>query len=920
MGSERNGEKSAANGSSASPVKQPRPPRWTGGAAPLSSPAPRRRPMLQGARAFPAKTSASVTASTSLHPSAPPNGRPRRSRSPVFWGALKEALLYAGPLGEAVGAVPVGAVLLEASRYRDVFGGWWISTRCADGTLGWIAYSDSNEATTAEDAGAAPCWLRVYDTRATPAAASDSVEAPSPRAALPSTQVCWHNVLPSVSCADISRTASPHFLFRDAELYAYYWGTIHPRGRAARDWNFEYQRAVERCFLAADFFRPTAPASSILLSAPSEAAQQAELDALLAAFRSEVERIVVQIWKEATMPPPTRQVAAHPQFPDQVYFDSGILLRRCVDTAYGVLGGDEMTMKCGHAIYRNQEVLAVVAPRHALHVPLHAYCTFGGFSFLCSTIPPYGTANLVAGDRNMIAAAGGDDTLSACTPTPALPRSPLVSELLKSLGDALRFEGGDVPHEWRVYTGRDRRLYLSQTHRLLPPVLPLHRTDDSVAVLSPPSKTSDELVGLPRASSLYASLLCYRVRPEVFVRWQTRWLPNECVCTSQESAARASTAQACKSAALASQSYAAGTWVKSEGITRVAGALGFRLPVAVPLVPVECCNLCSGEIDANELRFVVCTNPLQCCRVCMHCYTRLVLGRSSGEGTPVELLGQDCPSAVRCAAGCRKAGSFLMVPTLSELMHANGLNMRYLAYVLHRLPQTTRPAVEHWCHVEMVARTAKHLLHHDLRSATTPWEARAAFEAVLASLLQPAGAASERFWRIRLGPALQSRFLGMCEPFHLSVHALRLVAERVAALAGVTLSESCLSSLASLSASTNPKTVRRRTDSETGTSSDVAGTPSAVVATDTGGAFVDIKHIAPLTLVFPAPHMEPPSPSPPASEDADAEDGQHGCSSGKRRAERLLLFWIGHTPEGADDAQQPFYLDESVLHTVPPPQ
>ncbi|CAG9580245.1 conserved hypothetical protein [Leishmania major strain Friedlin] len=914
MGSERNGEKSAANGSSASPAKQPRPPRWTGDAAPLSSPAPRRRPTLQRARALPPNTMASVATSTSLQPSALPNGLPRRRHSPVFWGALKEALLYAGPLGEAVGTVPVGSVLLEGSRYRDVFGGWWISTRCDDGTLGWIAYSDSIEATTTEDAGAAPFWLRVYDTRATPAAASDSVEAPSPRAALPSTQVCWHSVLPSVSCADFSRTAAAHFLFRDAELYAYYWDTIHPGERVARDWNFEYQRAVELRWLGADFFPPAAPTSSILSSAPPEAARHAQLDALIAAFRSEVERIVVQIWKEATMPPPSRQVAAHPQFPDQVYFDGGILLRRCVDTADGVLGGDEMAMKCGHAIYRHQEMLAVVAPRHVLHVPLHACCTFGGFSFLCSTIPPYGSANLVAGDSNMFAAAGDDDTLSACTPTPPLPRSALVSELLRSLGDALGFEGGDVPREWRVYAGRDRRLYLSQTHRLLPPVLPLHRADLSLAVLSPLSKTSDELVGPSRASSLYASLLCYRVRPEVFVRWQTRWHPNECVCTSQESATRASTAHACRSAALASQSYAAGTWIRSEGITRVAGTLGFQLPVAAPLLPVEPCNSCHGEIDANELRFVVCTNPLQCCRVCMHCYTRLVLGHASGEDAPVDLLGQACPTAVRCAAGYRKAGSFLMVPTLSELMHANGLNLRYLAYVLHRLPQTTRAAVEHWCQVEMVARTAKHLLQHDLRSATTPLEARATCEALLTSLLQPTGAASERFWRTRLGPALQSRFLGMCEPFHLSVHALRLVAERVAALAGVTLSESCLSSLASLSAPTNPKTVRRRTDSETGTDSGEAGSLSTAAATETGGAFVEIQHIAPLIRVFPAPPMEPLMPSPPASEDVGVENSPQGRSLVKRRAERLLLFWIGHTPEGADDAQQPFYLGESVLH------
>ncbi|KAG5495461.1 hypothetical protein GH5_03122 [Leishmania sp. Ghana 2012 LV757] len=895
----RSGEQSVANGSSGSPVEQP---------------APGRRTTLL-TRKRPPVAKASMNTSTSSQPCAPSSCQLRRSGSPVFWGATSEAPLYAGPLGEAIGVVPAGAVLLEASRYRDVFGGWWISTQCDDGTLGWIAYSHATVAPAADDAAAASSWCRVYDTRATPAAASDSEETLSSRAALPNTVMSWRCVLPAISCAEVSRTAAAHFLFCDAELYAHYWSAVHPREKTARDWNFEYQRAVEQCWLAAGVFCTDASISATNPPARPEAVPHVQLDTLIAAFRSEAERTVVQIWKEATTPPPCRQVAAHPRFPDQVYFHGGILLRRCVDTPDGALGGDEMAMKCGRAIYRNLEIIAHVAPGHALHVPLHAYCTFGGFSFLCSAIPPYDTANLVPGDRSTVVAMEDSGAVFAGTSLAPPPRSGFVSDLLQGLGRALRFQGGDVPLEWRVYAGRDRRLYLSQAHRLLPPVLPPHRTDLSVSVSSLPSKPLDRLVGTSAASCLYASLLCDCVRPELFFTWPRPWLPNECVCTPERLAKRASDAHACRSEALASQSCAVGAWIKSEGITRVAGTLGFQFPVAAPLLSVESCTMCSGEIDANELRFGVCTNPLQCCHICMHCYTRLVFEHPGREGACADRLDQFCPAAARCGAGCRKAGSFLLVPTLTDLLHANGLSLRYLAYVLHRLPQTTRGAVEHWCHVELVARTAKHLLQQDLRTATTPVEARSVCAAFFTSLLQPAGVTSDRFWRTRLGPALQSRFAGVCESFRLSVPSLRLVAERVASLAGVTLSESCLSSLALLSASSNSAASHHGTDCETGASRRKVGSPMIATATDTGGAFIEIEHIAPQTRVFPAPRLAPPSLSPETTSDAGAEGKSETIASVRGLVERLLLFWVGYAQEGANDAQQPFYLDESFLHS-----
>ncbi|KAG5496217.1 hypothetical protein JKF63_02518 [Porcisia hertigi] len=908
MSSLLNREQSTKDGNSASFATQLHPsPRTDSITAFSPSPSRRQSNPANKRKLPPIRKSAGITSLSSQQP-VTSTTQPRRSRSPIFWGAAKEAPLYAGPLGEVVGTVPAGSVLLEASRHCDVFGGWWISTRCEDGSLGWIAYSDSTETRDSDPFSDAPLWHRVYDTRATPETASGSNGASSTRSAVPSTRMSWQHILPTVSPAEVSRPAANHFLFLDAELYTYYWATVHPEGGNQRDWNFEYQRAVELCCLTTDLTHPVAAAATG--SELPEAAPPAVLDALIAAFQSEVERTVVQICREAIMPPSSRQVVVHPRFPNEVYFHNGIVLRRCVDTADGALGGDEMAMKCGRAIYRHHEMLALVAPPYALHVPLHALCTFGGFSFLCTTIPPYDTANLVEADITTMVAEGDGSIAPSCTPPSPLPRPAVVSELVRSLGDALRFEGGAVPCEWRVYTGRDRRLYLARTHRLLPPVLPLHCTKPSADQSSLPPTASEELVGTPSDLALYARLVVYRVRPEVFFSWKTAWSANECVRTPQEATEEASLPHTRNFDALGSQSWAAGAWIKSEGITHVAGTLGFQYPVAAPLLPTCSCNQCEGEIDPNELRFVVCTNPLQCCCVCMHCYTRLILGHVGEKDAPADPLGQVCSTAVRCGADCRKAGSFLMIPTLSELLHANGLNLRYLAYVLHRLPQTTRAAVEHWCHVELVARTAKHLLQQDLRRATTPIEAREVCEAFLTSLLQSSSAAAARFWRTRLGPALQSRFVGACEPFNLTVHALRLLAERVCAMLGITLSEACLASLNWISAPSDPVRSRNGENETTAAGPLEEALLKTAAPTDARDAFIEIEHIAPKTHVFPASHI---SRSSSIREEADVGENGEKVSPARRRAERLLLFWIGYTPKGADDALQPFYLDEAML-------
>ncbi|KAK7199764.1 Translation initiation factor eIF3 subunit 135 [Novymonas esmeraldas] len=806
------------------------------------------------------------------------SGPPQRTHSPVFWGAVERAPLYAGPLGEVVGEVAAGAVLLEAARHRDVFGGLWIGSRCADGTLGWIAHSEPGK-----EAEGEALWQRVYDSRAPPAAAPLPADG---HAGLPESETSPRSAVPSLSCADVSATVAAHYLFDDVALYAHYWDSVHPHEDvAARDWNWEYQEASERHWLLPRTPGAAPPAGSAGTAAECE---PVTVHAVIAAFEASVKSAVVRICKEAVCPPAGRRIVAHPRLPDRVYYHDGILLRRCVDGADGALGGDEAAMKCGHAIYRNHALLAAVAQQHMLHVPLFAYCVFGGFAFLCSTIPPYDAANLVAADGSTLPRVGDAQHTHPVLPTPP----PLVTELTRSLGEALRFDDGRLPREWRVYAGRDRRLYISQSHRLLPPVLPLRRTERATAA-TPASPTQSASSG---AASLFAHMLCEHVRPDLFLRWPSSWPANECV-GRPHTAPGATAPDAQGSAAPLSPSYAAGEWIRADGITTVAGTLGLQLPVAVgvPQVPVEQCSVCDGTMDADEVRWVVCTNPHKCCLACMHCYARLVLGHAAataaeGREAPTDPLALTFPHTPRCGAAPRRAGSFLLEPSVSQLMHARGVNLRYLAYVLHRLPRSTRSAVEHWCHVELVARAAKHLLRQDLRGAATPADARVACEAFLLALLQPTGPVSERFWRTRIGPAVQSRFPGACEPFQLSVHALRLLAERVTALVGVTLSESSLSSLEHLSTCAHASPGDRRSS-------------GGGHGSDTTDAFIEVAHIIPTTHVFACPAHG-------AAIGAAAEGAQTLLL---QRLERLLLFWIGHSPRGADDAKQPFYLEEGQL-------
>lgn len=849
----------------------------------------------------------------------------QRSRSPVFWGAAEDAPLFCGPLGEAVGVVARGTVLLEASRHRDAFGGWWISTRCADGSLGWIEYSadeterDGSSASQPAAGGPSSVWCRVYDTRATPAPAAVTTAAAGSESAdgasrarisdpsIPVLSSSGGSGFPDIDVAAIAAVEAAHLLFQDAALFQYYWECVSPTSDH-RDWNGEYQRAVEECLLLPSLTEQKEA------EAPSKSANEC-FSTLLQDFRGAAIDAVLRACAEAVVPVAQRRLPSLPTHPDAVFFVDGLLLKRCVDDADGDLGGDAGAAKLSSAIFHNCEVVARVCPLHFLSTPLMARCTFGGHTFLCSSIPPYGTANLIhacplpsmkkngsvettkEGEGEKKGQVERDSCMAAAkterdahSNSPSAP--PLIQDLLRGLADSLGLRHGAVPWEWRVYAGRDRRLYLAHTSRLLPPVLPLAQ------------EAEKSRSGFAR---LYARFIQARVRPAVFFSWPVQWDVNECCALhAQKTQSTALEGESTTEESSPSSSLAVGEWMKVDGITRAAGVLGFQFPLSAPAMPAVVCNECGNDIDSDEIRFVVCAHPSQCCRICIQCYAHLVLQQQPAEdGDEVfedEALSRTCATAVRCGGGCRKAGAFIMEPSVTVALHAHGVNVRYLPYVLHRLPQSTRPAVQHFLHVELVARAARYVLNEDLRRTTTAAEARAACESILSSLLQSSGASAERFWRTRLGPVLQAHFPGVCEPFRVSVHALRAVAERVQPLTGVWLSAA---SLASLDMLTVP----------TAASSPPRNTKATLLSGEEAKPFVEIAAIEPRAWGFQPP-VAPAGKV--GTVDGEKSGTNIGAAAGiakmRSRLEALLLFWIGYAPEGADDSQQPRYLDESMFH------
>lgn len=856
---------------------------------------PRRRSAAPGtpttSTASPADSiSTPTTASTTTQPAAsaaplPLRGKVR-SKSPIFWQANEAVNICMGPLGEVTGSVAPGTVVRETSRYLDPFGNWWLAVKCKDGTCAWLLYGNTKKPrnTEAEEEdripNSPPSLQRVYDSRATPMAVAESADpvaiAADALAGLPDfrpnktsiTGSVTTAAAPQLTLAELVALPSSCAILAEVELFEYYWTewklfsvTVE---KQSRSWNQQYQDAQDHLRFSKQV--EAMPSSAgVRYEVQTSGEVQERLEQLLLDFRHQVSSTVTRfVAEELTLPRAERTMRYHPMFPDQVFYDDGIVYRLCVDTDTGALEGDDNAAKLGACIFRGNELMSLTAPQQLLYVPLQSFCVFGGHAFLCTAIPPFTSSDCVY-------------------PSSKSPRnaesSSVVEEMLKQLGRVFPLENGLLSREAAVYAGRDRRLYLTSGNRVVPPVLPLPREKDA----APPLRQ--------RSLNLYSRFLRSCARPELALRWPTPFNINFFLSSVESSgmdvperAAAASTAPL----------YEMGHWIQQDGITGVAGMLGLQLPISMPVLSRINCRLCNSVME-DELRMIICRSTERCCQICTHCYLRRLLKTQED----LAISGRDerrCLStrfddAVHCNSGGRCAGSVLLDPPVATLLHANGLNLRYLPFVLHRLPLSTRFAMEHFILIELTARAAKYVLRNDLRHTTTAAEVQHASEAVFLRLIETTGAASEKFWATRLGPMLQLRFDGICDAFQLAPACAFALVERVEELSGITLSSRSLDSLHTAS---------------------VEDTPS-----DSSRPFVEIRSMLPSTRVFECPTIFSKSEN---GEEACEKQGANSHPPLLQLLERLLLFWIGYTPatgvvEKLADAvfAQPFYLDERLF-------
>lgn len=830
--------------------------------APRKSAIPPRRPLLpvlDASSSASGVSSAPPTRRLQAPPaSIPPKSVAPRNCSPVYWQARQSTLLFAGPLGEVVGEVEEGTVILEHHRYEDPFSGWWMSTHATEnGELVWVSYNDS-QCFPLREQPSDGAWQRVYDPRATPEAKWPAAHRPS-TIEIQSNQPNYHP-LQQVS-VNVLKTFLDNYVAGTSEiqLIDYFWRSVHPLTPTAEElaehWNCRYQSLVERAWFH-------------MHGVSSEAATDAAvlLETCLQDFRSYVEELAVIVVEDTLLPAAERHLTSHPKHMN-VFYHGNVCVIICCDSADGVYGGHHNAQKVATNIFHSYQYAALEAPKHFLCVPLMSMVDFQGQKLLVFAIPPINDTNCLYSQLRHS--------------QKFVSTAEFVTQTLGSLGANLHlkphklndassvFEGTEstLPVEVEVYAGHDRRLYLLGLSRAIPccPVLnkPLPSFQAAIPLPSDTITTSVPVLEeqMPimdhHSRENLRRLLMYRFRPELVARCPDPInvdvgigdvaSPEDisCLCEMMDS-------------------------IKDELITQVAGMLGFLMPVDCPLPPTVTCSICKHSVD-NELRFVVCRSKQRCCRICPNCYTRRL-----SEGMTVVQNQADLPlkarkqlrdvvcfdDAVQCDSSAREATALELEPSLTVLMHANGLNMRYLSFVFYRIPRQSRFAMEHYCAVEMVARAAAVILQLRLRGAATAEDARLTVHRFLKEFLST-GAEAHRFWTKELGPQIERSFNGVNSRFDTSALSIELLLNRLQALTGVYLTDESFHSL-----------VRLNTCEE---------------------HFIEVSRILPRVKVYAPLWLEV----------FTLEAARKYLDS---MIERVLLFWIGTKLPEPDERVQPHYL------------
>ena len=617
----------------------------------------------------------------------------------------------------------------EHSHFHDFFGELWVAVMADDETVVWLCPREQNDEQK-------QMWEFVIQQGA---GSVTELATPSP---------------PRNRSAGIYPFKHPFELFdSDAKLMSEYCAPkLDQKGEKllayfGRDWNDEYQSLVEQLV----FDR----ASGGVGDEKHTQVIREKLNALALDFTNEVDEAITTIVKEMFSSQSKRTI---PSAKVGTYFHNNIMYRVSIDTAGGAFGGDANAMKCASTAVRTHDMIANIAPLSCLSVPLSCLMTYVGYRVTATAIAP------ILPPEQSAVAGSIDGTRKRVSSEPQI-----AVRLMDSLGQALNLKRHAVgeattqlPLDAAVHAGLDGRLYIMNMKRGLPPLSP------------PPPSGSSTPTSIQAAPYFPAtSSLFRRLRPEIVT---TLVAP----CNPDAFVPDASTAEDNE------EIITCTSWIREDTIPTVAAILGFLEPCPAGVAPNTKCTGCGKSISSDEIRFVVCHHEKNCCCICIQCDVDLV--KLIVHEEKVDQGAKKMMSMVKCGTLPRQLKGFIMVPDVTSIFHANGLNMRFLAYVYAQIATSARPCTAHYLEVEIIARAAKHLLWKALRRTTNEEDIKDVCCTFFFSLLHPTGEQAERFWAEELGPAIQSQF-EVFVAFDTAALDMELCYRRVSELTGIELTE-----------------------------------------------------------------------------------------------------------------------------------
>ena len=501
-----------------------------------------------------------------------------------------------------MGDVPEGTVVHEVGRFVDCFDEFWIAANADDETVVWIRRFGAAGLTEAK----VQEWEAVLD--------ESSLD--------PTMDVSAMGELALDPCSPDSAvfTGDLWNLVQDIDVYEAFADTrgtaatpptlppqSHPPVAAAdapeRDWNAEYQRAVE----------------DQLYGSGDVSAKRAAMHKLVTAFADAVEDVVVTIVHEMSTPNNARQIPSHPSKVG-IYFAHNIAFRVCVDTT-GAYGGDVSAAKVASQLHRTAVALAGVAPKHLLHLPLAIMMTYYGYSVYACSVPPVRKAAIQYGSA--------DSGKTRVTPSAAVEK--MVEEFAKEINSkAHTVEVGGatttirLPIDTQIFLGSDGRFYLLNIARFFPPLGP-----------------SKYYCGYqPATSNLFQ-----RLRPELAFTVD-RPLSGDAFCP------KASNVDDNREVLTMTQ------WLRDAGIPTLSAIFGFHEPFEHANLSdgVKCCGC--QKVMKDELKFAVCAHD--CCEICSTCFAE-IMKTAHWENKEEEATSR-VRACVKCGSSPRNLNSVLMVP------------------------------------------------------------------------------------------------------------------------------------------------------------------------------------------------------------------------------------------------------------------